>query len=251
MFAPDTIPANQSRESKVKLESSRIYALSPAIIELARTRVIFEKQITPETKVCLIGDGQGFDTKAFALIGVKPENISSVNYEETEIKAANENYLKDTGIQMKRGDATSIEDLIKAGISENSQEIVTLMHVLEVPNIKGETEARLVENISKILKPNGELLVSQYKHKFTKDERGLQKKIGIEEITSENLQKLYGEHWKEEFKKENGIDWEKGMRYGEISNVRSKDELTKLFDAKFEIKLEETESEYILKMKKK
>jgi len=244
------IPVKEQEQTKI--ESTRIYEPSPVIEnEISETKVVFEKQITPDTKVCLIGDGQGMDTDQFLKMGVSPENISSINYEEGEVKAANEGILKDTEVRMRQGDATNFESLENAGIGELSQELVTLMHVLEVPVIKGEVEKNLVENISKILKPGGELLTTQYKHKFTKDERNIQEEIGIEEITEESLREQFGKNWQEEFKKNYGKDWEPGMRYGEISNVRSKEELTKLFEPYFDIKIEETGSEYVLKMKKR
>jgi len=233
------------------IQSRRTYEAAPAIKNLGDSRIIFERLITPDTKVCLIGDGQGMDTDQFLKMGVKPENIQSINYEPDEVKQANQNVLAKSGVEMKQGDATSFENLLGAGIGEASQEIVTLMHVLEVPNIKDETEKRLVANIIKILKAGGELLVSQYKHKFTKDERSLQEKYGIEKIKAEDLQKQFGDNWKAKFKDEYGIDWEEDMRYGEISNIRTKEELIGLFENFFDIKFEETETEFILKMKKR
>jgi hypothetical protein len=41
------------------------------------------------------------------------------------------------------------------------------------------------------------------------------------------------------------------MCYSEISNIRSKEELERLFGQYFDVKLEETQDEYILKMKKR
>ena len=246
-----TLQTTEEKPKEVKIESTRIYEPSPVIAELGKSRMVYESQISPETNVCLIGDGQGMDTKQFLLMGVRPENIKSINYEHNEVDQANETVLQNMGVEMKQGDATSFESLENAGLKENDQELITLMHVLEVPNIKGDTEKNLVRNIVKLLKPGGEVLVSQYKHKFTKDERDLQKQIGIEEITSENLQKQFGDNWIKNFKEEYGLEWEEGMRYGEISNIRTKEELTALFEQDFDIKIEETESEYILKMKKK
>lgn len=244
--------ATQELDSIFKNESSRAYEPSPVIAnEISQTKMIFEKPIGHDTKVCLIGDGQGMDTEQFLDMGVDPQNIQSVNYEQSEVDQANQGALKDSGVEMKQGDITSIESLKEAGIEEGSQEIVTLMHVLEVPSIKGENEKRLVENVVKILKSDGEVLASQYKHKFTKEERELQEKIGIEEIKLEDMQKQFGDDWQEEFKKEYGVDWEQGMRYGEISNIRTKEELKKLFELFFEVKIDESEQEYILKMKKK
>lgn len=239
---PDTLKIIQGR---------RIYEAAPAIRNLSDSRVIFEKIITPDTKVCLIGDGQGMDTDQFLKMGVKPENIQSINYERDEVEQANQNILAKSGVKMKQGDATSFESLLSAGIEEASQEVVILMHVLEVPNIKGEIEKRLIANLIKILKTDGELLVSQYKHKFTRDERNLQEKYGIEKIKAEDLQKQFGDNWKTKFKDEYGIEWEEDMRYGEISNIRTKEKLVELFEHFFDIKFEETETEFILKMKKR
>jgi len=254
MFNPERTafqPPQEENLKEVKIESSRNYEPSPVILELKESKAVFEKKITPETKVCLIGDGQGMDTQQLLQMGVNPENITSINYEQNEVDQANVAVLKNTGVEMKQGDATNYEDLEKAGLKEGSQDVITLMHVLEVPNIKGATERNLIDNITKLLKQDGELIVSQYKHKFTKNERDLQKQIGIEEITAENLQKQYGENWKKKFKEENGLEWEKGMRYGEISNIRTREELISVFEHDFDIKFEETESEYILRIKKK
>lgn len=247
---------NPSKQEKIpKVESTRSYEASPAILEIrffTSGGKVYDKKITPDTKVCLIGDGQGMDTDQFLKMHVNPENIHSINYEQSEVDHANkEGVLKDKKVKMKQGDATKIDDLLKTGVERGSQDVVTLMHVLEVPNIKGEVEKKLVENVVAILKPDGELLVSQYKHKFTKEERKLQEQIGIEEIKAEDLQKRFGDNWKQGFKEEYGTDWEEGMRYGEVSNIRSKEELEKLFGEYFDIKLEETEREYVLKMKKK
>ena len=253
MFNPERIASQPPQEEpkELKVESIRSYEPSPVITELSESKVAYESQITPETNVCLIGDGQGMDTKQFLLMGVRPENIKSINYEQSEVDQANTEVLQNTGVEMRQGDATSFESLEGAGLTENSQELITLMHVLEVPNIKGDTEKNLIRNIVKLLKLGGEVLVSQYKHKFTKDERDLQKQIGIEEITTENLQKQFGDNWREKFKEEYSLEWEEGMRYGEISNVRTKEELVALFEQDFDVNIEETESEYILKMKKK
>lgn len=254
MFNPERMtfqPPQEKKSQETKIESTRTYEPSPAITELERSRVIFERQITPETKICLIGDGQGMDTQIFLQMGVRPGNINSINYEQSEVDQANAGVLKDAGVEMKQGDATNFENLENAGLAENSQEVITLMHVLEVPNIKGDAEKNLIRNIVKLLKSGGEVLVSQYKHKFTKDERDLQNQIGIEEITAESLQMQFGNTWREKFKTEYGLEWEDGMRYGEISNIRTKEELTALFEQDFDIKIEESESEYILKMKKK
>lgn len=73
----------------------------------------------------------------------------------------------------------------------------------------------------------------------------------MEEITPDNLEKQFGKDWREGFKKEYGMDWKKGMRYSEISNIRSKEELERLFGQYFDIKITETQDEYILKMKKR
>jgi 2-polyprenyl-3-methyl-5-hydroxy-6-metoxy-1,4-benzoquinol methylase len=254
MFDPEkniAQPTPEKNSSEVKIESTRAYESSPAIIELSETKVLFENKITPETRVCLIGDGQGMDTEQFLKMGVNPEKISSINYEQSEVDQANSGILENTGLVMKQGDATDFESLENVGLAANSQEVVTLMHVLEVPNIKGDSEKKLVSNLVKLLKPKGELLVSQYKYKFTKNDRELQRRIGIEEITAGSLQSQFGEDWKKKFREENGLEWEEGMRYGEISNIRTKDQLMKLFEQDFEIKFEETENEFVLKMKKK
>lgn len=112
--------------------------MSPAIkYEISKTRKIYEKPIVSDTKICLIGDGQGKDTAEFLKMGVSPESISSVNYEETEVEEANKTNLAETGVKMEQGDVTDIESLKRAGIDLSSQDVVTLMHVLEVPGIKG------------------------------------------------------------------------------------------------------------------
>ncbi|MEK7211587.1 MAG: hypothetical protein AAB731_03060, partial [Patescibacteria group bacterium] len=152
----------------IKGESTRPYEASPVIkYEISHTHTVYEKPIGPDTKTCLIGDGQGMDTLEFLKIGVKPENVSSVNYEQKEVQKANDKNLVGTGVEMKQGDATDSESLKRAGIELSSQDIVTLMHVLEVPDIKNEAEARLIKNLVDILKSDGELLVSQYKQKLT------------------------------------------------------------------------------------
>ena len=146
MFNPERMSfqtPQKERPNEVKIESTRSYEPSPAITELGKSRVIFERQITPETRVCLIGDGQGMDTQQFLQMGVKPENINSINYEQSEVDQANLGILKNTGIEMSQGDATDFESLENAGLAENSQEVITLMHALEVPNIKGEVEKNL------------------------------------------------------------------------------------------------------------
>jgi hypothetical protein len=119
-------------------------------------------------------------------MGVDPENINSVNYEETEVEEANKTNLAGTEVKMKQGDVTDIESLKRAGIGLSSQDAVTLMHVLEAPAIKGEIEARMVKNLSDILRPGRELLVTQYKRKLTVAEA---RHYGVEEITSDNLEK--------------------------------------------------------------
>lgn len=241
--------AGESGEGDLKIESSREYKESPVIRDqISRTRVIFEKPITSDTKVCLIGDGQGLDTKLFLEMGVDPSNISSINYEQSEVDEANAKNLRDTGVEMKQCDATSIESIYGAGIEDKSQNVVTLMHVLEVPNIKDETEKQLVRNIARILKPNGELLVTQYKKKLTPSEA---EEFGVEAITADDLRDRFGDGWKEQFESEYGQEWFPGMRYSEISQIRSKEELLALFADDFEIKIEEMDSKFILRMKKK
>lgn len=246
-----TIEDQQFQDPTTEKQSTRIYEPSPVIVnEISKTRVIFERPIETGTKVCLIGDGQGMDTKQFLEMGVKPENIQSVNYEQGEVVQANQSILKDSGVEMKQGDATSIESLHEAGIEDGSQGVAVLMHVLEVPSIRGQVEARLVENIVRILTSDGEALASQYKHKFTRDEREIQEKIGIKEIKAEDMEAQFGKDWQEKFKESYGVDWEQGMRYGEISNIRTMEELRKLFEPYFDVVIDESEHEYVLKMKK-
>ncbi len=182
-----------------------------------------QKYINFDSKVCLIGDGQGADTLQFKKIGVNPKNIISINYESKEVAEANNGLLKDSGIEMKQGDATNLQDLIDVGAIKESQDCVVAMHVLEVPVIKGEVEKRFVQNLYQILKPDGELLVSQYKRKLTSEEA---EKIGVQKN-------------------------EEGIYFSELSNIRSKDKLINLFQKYFEIEFEENNSEYILRMKKK
>lgn len=218
-------------ENKETGQSSREYNVSPVIKnEIVIDKIIFhnkneieQKYISPDSKVCLIGDGQGADTLQVKKMGVKPKNIVSVNYERSEVIDANNGLLKDTGIKMKQGDATNLQDLIDAGAIKESQDYVVAMHVLEVPGIKGEVEKRFVQNLYQILKPDGELLVSQYKRKLTSEEA---EKIGVQKN-------------------------EEGIYFSELSNIRSRDELINLFQKYFEIEFEENNSEYILRMKKK
>jgi len=231
-----------------KSESSRKYDTSPILSEIRENMIVYEKPITPDTKVCLIGDGQGADTLQFLALGVKPENIKSINYEQPEVETANKNNLKDTGVEMEQGDATQIGDFYKVGIEDESQDLVTLLHVLEVPDIKNRTEKELVANLVKILKADGELLVSQYKHKLTAEQA---QTLGVEAIKSEDLEKRFGENWQVVFEEKYGQKWFAGMHYSEISNIRTKEELIKLFEEDFDIKLQESAAEYILKAKKK
>lgn len=245
------------------LQSTREYSVSSSLIELSESgnRAIFEKPITPDSKVCLIGDGQGSDTAFMAFnLGVNPENIVSVNYDQNEVEKANkkfkelenkEKYKKlnlKGQLKMVSGDATVFEDFKKNNIEENSQEIITLLHVLETPDIRDGAEKNLIKNINKILKENGELLASQYKQRLTPEQA---KKIGVKQIKAETLQQKFGDNWPEEFKNKYGINWKESMRYSEISNIRTKDELMNLFKDNFDIKLSENDFEYILKMKKK
>ena len=232
---------------KEKTQSSREYAPSPAIQALEKDRKIFENPITSESRVLLIGDGQGADTALFAKMGVDVHGISSINYELEEVRAANER-LKNFGVTMKQADATELSSLERAGILPSSQDVVTLMHVLEVPDIRGEAERRLMENIIHVLKEGGEAIVTQYKKKLTPEEADF---FGVEEIKPDDLQHRFGESWRDEFERQYGQPWKEGMRYSAISNIRTKQELIDLFSEKFEVKLEESDDEYILRMKKK
>jgi 2-polyprenyl-3-methyl-5-hydroxy-6-metoxy-1,4-benzoquinol methylase len=240
-------PCSKCLENQPKIQSSREYSSSPAIQELLKTRIIFEKPITPDSKVLLIGDAQGSDTALFVQMGVDAANISSVNYELAEIEIANER-LKEHGVVMKQGDATNFSSLERVGLLAGSQDVVTLMHVLEVPDIRGEAERQLVDNMARVLKENGEAIVTQYKKKLTADEAVL---FGVEEIRQDDLKKRFGEDWQEGFEREYGQSWREGMRYSEISTIRSKEELLDLFAERFDVKLEETEDSFVLKLKNK
>lgn len=237
------------------LQSTRRYEASPVIVKMCeemesegKPPVIYEKPITLDTKVCLIGDGQGADTLEFLKMGVLPENIASINVEPEEIQVANNKTLKGTGVVMKEGDVTNIDDLHKAGIEDRSQDVVVMMHVLEVPDIKGGTEKRLIENLSRILKPGGEALVSQYRDKLPRKEAV---KKGVEEIKEEDLKQRFGKNWKDKFFERYGRHWYRGMLFSEISNIRLKEDLQALFEDHFDIKMEETGSEYVLRMRRK
>ena len=97
MFNPERMtfqPPQEEKPNEAKIESTRTYEASSAVIELRKTRIIFENQITPESRVCLIGDGQGMDTQQFLDMGVRPENIGSINYEQSEVDRANTENLK-------------------------------------------------------------------------------------------------------------------------------------------------------------
>lgn len=249
-------PADTNYSLEKKEQSSRRYAPSEFIKKnIAEEMYIFDetKKIKAETKVCLIGDGQGADTRLFLSMGVNPKNIEAVNYEAEEIDYANNNFekevgLKGTGVEMKKGDATKIESLKELEIEEKSQDIVTLMHVLEVPDIKGETEENLIKNLKTVLKSHGEMLVSQYKERLTLEQA---KKFGVEEIKADNLEQRFGSDWRERFKQEYGKKWCSGMLFSEISRIRPREELLKLFEKDFVIKVEENDSEYILRMKRR
>jgi len=242
-------PEYRPTESVEKSQSSREYGPSRVIEnDITVNRVVFEKRLKPETDVCLIGDGQGADTRLFLDMGVKPEHLKSVNYEQSEVDAANSDALAGTAVEMHQADAADLESLKKVGLNEATQDLIVLMHVLEVPNIKGETERNLVENIARLLKEDGEALVTQYKKKLTPEEA---ESFGVEEIAADSLQRRFGDDWQKKFKEEYGQEWHDGMRYSEISNIRSKEELLKLFADRFDIKLEEDDNEYVLKMRKK
>jgi len=230
-----------------KTQSTREYTPSAAIRRLMNERKVIQQEVRPEMRVLLIGDGQGSDTELFSKMGVEPGNISSVNYEQSEVETANRR-LEGTGVAMRQADATSIDSLHQSGIEDASQDLVTLMHVLEVPDIRGEAERRLVENVARVLRDGGEAIVSQYKKKLTPEEAKL---FGVEEIRPSDLVQRFGEDWMRKFQERYGQPWVEGMRYSEISNIRSKAELVRLFDGVFAVLFEETSSEYILKLKKK
>lgn len=232
---------------KKKTQSTREYAPSPAIQALMVERKVVQQEVRPEMKVLLIGDGQGSDTELFLEMGVEAGNISSVNYESLEVEMANRR-SEGTGVVMRQADATSIDSLHRSGIEDASQDLVTLMHVLEAPDIRGEAEQRLVENVARVLRDGGEAIVSQYKKRLTPEEAEL---IGIEEIRQSDLVRRFGEDWIVRFQEYYGRPWEEGMRYSEISSIRSREELIRLFDEGFEVDLEEIGGEYILKLKKK
>jgi len=240
-------PCAKCLEKHEKTQSSREYATSPVLQDVLRDRIIFEKEVSSDSDVLLIGDGQGSDTKLFVDMGVEPDHISSVNYESSEVDEANRR-LEETGVVMKQADATSSDSLTRAGVLEASQDVLVLLHVLEVPDIHSEAERRLVENMARVLRDGGEALVSQYKHKLTQEQAAM---LGVEEIKPEHLERQFGKDWQEVFTREYGQPWHEGMRYSEISRIRSKDELLKLFSDYFETKLEETDDSYVLKLKKK
>jgi len=244
------VPTNRSESENIeKIQSTRKYEVSPVIEnEIAETKVVFEKEITAETNICLIGDGQGADTKKLIEMGVAPEYITSVNYELSEVEQANLGVLADTGVEMKQANVVDLNSLSSVGIEEGSQDLVILMHVLEVPDIRGEAELDLVKNIARILKEDGEALVTQYKRKLSAEEAKL---FGIEEITPESLSNRFGDDWQDAFRQQYGQNWHEGMRYSEISNIRSKKDLIQLFQENFEIKIEEDNSEFVLRLKKK
>src|SRR3989338_8782121 len=84
--------------------------------------------------------------------------------------------------------------------------------------------------------------------KLTPEEAKL---FGVEEIRPNDLEQRFGDDWARKFQERYGQPWVEGMRYSEISNIRSKADLVRLFDDAFNVVLEETDSEYILKLKKK
>ncbi|MBI4256429.1 hypothetical protein HY626_00015 [Candidatus Uhrbacteria bacterium] len=240
-------PCTKCLEKHEKMQSSREYVHSPVLQDVLRDRIIFEREVLSDSDVLLIGDGQGLDTKQFIDMGVEPDHISSVNYESSEVDEANRR-LEETGVVMKQADATSWDSLLRAGVLEASQDVLVLLHVLEVSDIRSDAERRLVENMVRVLRDGGEALVSQYKHKLTQEQATM---LGIEEIKPEYLERRFGKDWQEIFTREYGQPWYEGMRYSEISRIRSKDELLKLFSDHFEINLEETDDSYVLKLKKK
>lgn len=229
-------------------QSTRTYERSPVLQVIGRTEPIIERVITKDTHVLLIGDGQGLDTKQILEHGADPARVTSVNYEQSEVDEANEGVLKSEGLKMRQGDATSIDSLHQMGIGDESQEVVIMLHVLEVPAIRGETEKQLVRNLARILKSDGEALLTQYKKRLTPEQS---RQIGVQEIRQEVLKAKYGESWLEDFQAETGVVWHTGMRYSEISNIRSKEELQALFREHFHGRIDENEHEYIIRLQKK
>jgi len=210
-----------------KEQSSRAYFKCPYLKQI---NVDYLK-VRPEYKVCLIGDGQGADTFEFYDMGVKPANISSINYDQNEVVAAN-NRLKNIGIEMKQGDATDWGSMEETGLTENSQDIVTLLHVLEVPFMKGEKAEKLIGNIEKILKPGGRLMITQYKYRLDPERA---RNLGVEEITQDAAKSWFaGDDWVKKFKDTYGQEWREGMLFSEISNIRTPEQLRELFREGFE-----------------
>ncbi|MFA4954418.1 MAG: methyltransferase domain-containing protein [Patescibacteria group bacterium] len=236
-------PAEKHRE-----QSTRKYEPSPELMTIGRTEPIIDCLITKDTHVLLIGDGQGLDTKQILANGADPVKVASVNYEQSEVDEANRDALKSGLVKMRQGDATNIESLHAAGIGDESQEVVIMLHVLETPAINGDTERQLVQNLARILKSGGEAILTQYKRKLAPEQA---QRIGVQEIREEDLQAKYGASWCEVFRKETGKAWLPGMRFSELSNIRTKNELQALFQKDFDVRIDETGHEYIIRLRKK
>ncbi|MEI7741846.1 MAG: hypothetical protein WCJ29_05095 [bacterium] len=242
----------QSKNIEVKNQSTRNYPKSPELSNLLKgDRVIFERAVKPDSKVFLIGDGQGADTKQFLDAGVRPENIASLNYEQKEIDAANADLLRDTGVHMEQTDITSKPDsesnLLKK-LEKNSRDFAVLMHVLEVPEIRAEREKQLVQNIADALKEDGEAILTQYKEQLKPGNPHYDK---VEKVSPESQRGRFGDDWKNKFAEHYGKEWKEGMSWAELSNIRKPEELQKLFGDKFEVKIEEEPYSYVIRLKKK
>jgi hypothetical protein len=246
----DRIMGSPQEQPDKALQSSRKYEGSRAVQNALARGEIFDKRLGPDTKVALIGDGQGADTLQFLQQGIKPERISSVNYDNREIAEANGHSLKGTGVTMRYADATDLESLRAAGISEGSQEVVVLTHVLETPTLRGGAELRLIENIHRILTADGVALASQYRKQL---DRATAEKLGVEEITRGTLQKQFGADWERDFQAAFGLKWEQGMRFSDIANIRTKEELVELFSDQFEVRITEDEESdsFIIELKRR
>lgn len=230
-------------------QSTRNYQESPELLIIGKIEPIIEQLITPDSHVLVIGDGQGLDTRRLLISNrVSPKNIHSVNYDPSEVDQANKLTLKEWPVRMSQGDATSLSSLHSIGVEETSKDIVIMMHVLEVPAIRGDAEKALVENIARILKPDGEALITQYIRRLTPEQA---REIGVQEIRKQDLVRKYGATWEKDFEKETGKTWHPGMRFSELSNVRTKDELVKLFEKRFIVRIDESRDSYVIRLKKK
>ncbi len=250
-FAPealeDLVVAKQPEINEV--QSSREYAPTQSIARLLalplEQRKVVDKPITAATKVCLIGDGQGADTKLFSSV-VRPENITSVNYDLREVTAANERFEREgSAVRMKQADITNADSLRNAGLAEGSQDLVVAAHVLEVPIFNtqigdevarqkaAQNEKSFADNIANVLKPNGEALIFSYPQRLTQKEAT---RLGVEKVTPDAA-KFYD------------IEWRQDLTYAELSAIRSQDELTKLFGDKFTVIIDNTADGYAVRLK--